>query len=324
VLKVRRIDHARRAVLTALTGSLLVACGATSATITPATRVSPTPMPTPTQVTAAPTPVPTSSVPITKLLTKCPARRAYSSLQRFSKVQSARDIDVAQDGSVWVSTGTRGVIAHLSSNGALLASYNEPTPAGLVTLPDGNLLFADQAADRILELNLSTLSVTTFLQLTPLAGQAGVNGLGVDITNALLLVPDSAQGQILSVPLIGGSPAPLATGIVHPVDAAVGPGSVIEVATSSTSGLLAVPSSGGAAKPYSGLPLPLSAVVVKGLLVYVTAPAAHRVYALNPATGHTAVLVTAIDNPQGLALLGDGQLLVSDASTGTLATFRTC
>jgi hypothetical protein len=195
---------------------------------------------------------------------------------------------------------------------------------GVVALSNGDVLFADQGGDRIDELNPSTLAVSTFLQLRPRAGQPNVEGLGVDPADGLLLVPDSAEGQLLSVPLAGGAAKVLATGIPQPVDAAIGPGKVIQVASSAITALLSVPAGGGAATPYKSLSLHLASVVVRGLLVYFTAPPSKRVYAFNPATGHSAVLVTAIGNPVGLALLSNGLLVVSDATSGTLATFRSC
>ncbi len=326
MLAARRIDGTLGAGLIALmSGALLCACGAASTTsITSLARVSPTAATTPTPAaTAVPTPSPTAAVPITKLLTKCPATRSYASLHLFAKVTGAGSIGVAPDGSVWVSTGARGVIAHLSSTGAAMASYNEPAPEGVVALADGSLLFADQADDRIDRLDPATLAVSTFLQLSPVAGVPALDGIGEDTANSLLIVADTEQGQVLSVPLAGGSPSTLATGVPHPIAAAIGPGGVIEVATGGTSGLLAVPASGGPAKPYQGLSQ-LSAVAVKGLLIYVTAPAKHEIIAFNPATGHTAALVTGIGRPQGLAILTDGRLVVSDAATGTLAALASC
>jgi hypothetical protein len=321
---VKLVCRPLRAGLTVLVGVALFACGGTAPAITPATRVSPTPAATPTP-SAVPTAAPTTStVPITKLLTQCPAPRPFSSLHRFASVTGAGFIDVAADASVWVSTGTRGVIEHLSSSGAAMASYNERSPAGVVALPSGDVLFADQGDDRIDELSPSTLAVSTFLQLRPRAGQPNVEGLGLDPADGLLLVPDSAEGQLLSVPLAGGSATVLATGIPQPVDAAIGPGKVIQVASSAITALLSVPAGGGRATPYTRLSLHLSSVVVRGLLVYFTAPPSKRVYAFNPATGNSVALVTAIGDPVGLALLSDGELVVSDATSGTLATFRSC
>lgn len=136
--------------------------------------------------------------------------------------------------------------------------------------------------------------------------------------------PNSAEGQLLSVPLSGGDATVLATGIPQPVAAAVGPGDAVQVASSSTSALFSVPAAGGAATKYKTLSFHLSSVVVRGLLIYFTTPPSKRVYAFNPATGNMAVLVTGIGNPLGLALLGNGELVVSDATSGTLATFHSC
>jgi len=56
----------------------------------------------------------------------------------------------------------------------------------------------------------------------------------------------------------------------------------------------------------------------------VTVPSKHQVIAFNPATGHTYGLITGVDHPQGIALSSDGQLLVADATTGTVAIAPTC
>jgi hypothetical protein len=328
VQHLNRAARPLRAGVVLLGVTVLVACGATAPSITPATRVSPTPATTPTPTPgpkALATPAATAgAVPVTKLLTKCPAPRSFASLQRFASVADAADIDVAPDGSVWVSTDTRNTITHLSASGAAMASFPVPFTTGVLALPSGMVLFGDYGDDRIDELNPTTGAVSTFLQLKPQPGQSNVTGLGLDSANGLVLVPDTAQGQLLTIPTSGGTAKVLATGIPQPVDAAVGPGAAIQVASSSITALLSVPNTGGAATPYKSLALHLSSVVVSGLLVYFTATPSKRVYAFNPATGNTAVLVTAIGNPLGLALLRNGQLVVSDAVTGTLATFHTC
>jgi outer membrane protein assembly factor BamB len=318
-----RTGGAARAAVAALAALLLFACGGSSP-ITAVTKVSPTPVTTPTpSPSGMPTPVPTPAVPITKLLTLCKPPRQFSTLPVFAKLNGAGKIFVAADGTVWVSSVSAGVIAHFSATGAPLASYNVHTPQGVVALPNGHVLFADQGDDRVVDLDPSTLAMTTFLQLTPNSGQPGVDGLGVDPANGLLLVPDTAQGQLVSVPLAGGASTVVSSGLSQPVAAAIGPGGVIEVAAAGSNGLSAVPASGGFAKPYKGLSQ-LSAMAVKFLLIYVTAPHAHQVIAFNPATGHTAVQINGIDSASGLALLASGRLIVSDAKSGTLATFASC
>ncbi len=296
---------------------MVCSCGAANVNVTAvATQISPTPAPTP-------TPSPTSSVPITQLLSVCPKTRSFSSLPVFAKLADASYLAVAADGSVWVSSESLGQVVHLSSTGAAMVTYNEHTPEGIVVLPNGHVLVAEQGPDLIIELDPSTLSVTTFLQLTPNPPQPQVSGIGLDAADHLVLVPDTAQSRVLTVPVAGGTPSVLISGIGIPTDAAVGPGNVIEVSQATGNGILSVPIGGGVAKKYPEV-AGLLGVAVKDLLLYVTMPSKHQVIALNPATGHTYALITGIDHPQGIALLSDGQLLIADATSGTLAIAPTC
>ncbi len=308
-----------RACVLAVAGALICSCGAASVNITAvATRTSPTAAPTPT-----PSPSPSSSVPVGQLLSRCPKPRSFSSLPVFAQVADASYLAVAADGSVWVSSESKGQVLHLSSTGAPMVTFNEATPEGVVALPNGNVLIAEQGPDLVVELDPATLSVTTFLQLTPNPPQPQVSGLGFDSPDQLVLVPDTAQSRLLTVPAAGGTPTVVISGIGIPTDAAIGPDGLIEVSQASGNGLLSVFPGGGIATKYpevSGL----LGVAVKDLLIYVTVPSKHQVIAFNPATGHTYGLITGVDHPQGIALSSDGQLLVADATTGTVAIAPTC
>jgi hypothetical protein len=306
-----------RACVLALAGAAVCSCGAANVTVTAvATQISPTPAPTP-------TPSPTSSVPISQLLSVCPKTRSFSSLPIFAQLADASYLAVAPDGSVWVTSESLGQVVHLSSTGAAMVTYNEQTPEGVVALPNGNVLVAEQGPDLVIELDPSTLSVTTFLQLTPNPPHPQVSGIGLDAADQLVLVPDTAQSRLLTAPLAGGTPSVVISGIGTPTDAAVGPGGVIEVSQATATGLLSVPLGGGIATKHpqvSGL----LGVAVKDLLIYVTMPSKHQVIAFNPATGHTYALITGVNHPQGIALLSDGQLLIADATSGKLAIAPTC
>jgi hypothetical protein len=297
----------------------LCACGSSGAPlITAATRVSPTPATTP--VPSAPqTP---SSVPVSRLLTSCPKTRPFSSLKVFAKVSEATDLAVGADGSVWVASSS-GLITHLAPIGAKLGSYAALTPRGIVPLSNGDILFADHDDDSIIKFDPVTLARTTFLQLAPKPGVPTIQGLEADVAAGLLLVPDTSAGQLLSVPLTGGQPTVLTTGLSLPVDAAVGPNGVIDVAGYGQTGLVAVPLSGGAATPYKNLTV-MAAVVTKGQLVYLDVPRHNEILAFNPATDHSAILVSGIPDPAGLAMLANGDLVVSDAISGKLAEFAGC
>jgi streptogramin lyase len=306
-----------RACVLALASIVVCSCGAAKVNVTAAaTQISPTPAPTP-------TPSPTSSVPISQLLTACPRTRTFSSLPVFAQVADASYLAIAADGSVWVSSESHGQVIHLSSTGAPMVTYSESTPTGIVVLPNGDVLVAEQGPDLIVELNPSTLSVTTFLQLTPDPPHPQVSGLGLDAAAQLVIVPDTAQSRVLTVPITGGTPSVLISGIGTPADAAMGPGGVVEVAQAAGSAILSVPPGGGTVTKYAKPP-GLLGLAVKDLLIYVTEPSSHSVIALNPATGHTYTLITGVGRPDGLALLSDGQLLVADSTSGTLAIAPTC
>jgi hypothetical protein len=315
----RRARAAARVCVVALAVAVVSACGAVDVKVTAvANQTSPTPAPTPTV-----SPSPTSSVPVSQLLSVCPKTRSFSSLPVFAQVTGAGYLAVASDGSVWVTNGSHGQVVHLSSTGAPMVTYNETTPEGVVPLPNGDVLIAEQNPDLVVELDPTTLSTTTFLQLTPNPPQPQVSGLGLDAADQLVVVPDTAQSRVLTVPVAGGTPSVLISGIGTPTDAAVGPNDAIEVSQATSNGLLSVPVGGGAVTKYpevSGL----LGVAVKDLLMYVTYPFGHKVVAFNPATGHTYALITGIDQPVGIALLSDGQLLIADASTGTLAIAPSC
>ena len=107
------------------------------------------------------------------------------------------------------------------------------------------MLVAEQGPDLIVELDPSTLSMTTFVQLTPNPPQPQISGIGLNAADQLVLIPDTAQSRVLTIPITGGAPSVLISGIGTPADAKVGPGGVIEVAQAAGSGILTVPAGGG-------------------------------------------------------------------------------
>jgi|HubBroStandDraft_4_1064222.scaffolds.fasta_scaffold13490_3 streptogramin lyase len=301
----------------AVTVAAATACGASTVNVTAvANQVSPTPAPTS-------TPSPTSSVPVNQLLSVCPKTRSFSSLPVFAQVPNASDLAVAGDGSVWVSSESAGQVLHLSSTGATMVTFNEPSPTGVAVLPSGNVLIAEQSQDLIIELDPSTLAVTSFLQLTPDPPHPQISGLGLDAADQLVLVPDTAQSRVLTVPFAGGAPTVLISGIGTPDDAAVGADGAIEVSQAAGSGIISVPLSGGGSRKFA-TPGGLLGLAVKDLLFYVTQPASHSVLAFNPATGHMYTLITGVNRPEGIAVTSDGQLLIADSTSGTVAIAPTC
>jgi glucose/arabinose dehydrogenase len=241
----------------------------------------------------------------------------------LARLASADDVAVAADGTVWIDDASRTLL-HVSNNGAVLQRISDPrVPEGIVALPDGSLLLAEQGPDRVEHLQPDTQALSVVLQLTPRAGQLGVDGIGFDMASNAVVVPDSPNGTLLEVALAGGPVTRLASGMGRPVGVAMaGDGSFL-VAAENGSGLLRIPARGGSAAPVPGVSQ-ADDVVVSGRVAYVTSLSAHQVIAVDLTTLRTRVLVTGDAQPQGLAKMPDGRLVLTDSATGAVVTLRGC
>lgn len=275
------------------------------------------------RTSASTPPAGTAPSPSGDPLAGCAATTAFSALSLIARVAGADDVAAAADGSLWVDDAERTIV-HVSRTGAVLQRLSDPrAPEGIVLLPDGSLLVAEQAPDRIVHLQPETQSSTVVLQLTPRAGQEGIDGIADDLAANTLLVPDSPNGVLLSTALDGSAPVQLAAGLGRPVGAAqAGDGSVV-VAAEDGSGLLRVPRGGGTATAVGGVPQ-ADDVVVAGQVAYVTSLSAHQLIAVDLASGRSRVLVSDDQDPQGLAQLPDGRLALTDSATGTVAAVPGC
>jgi len=197
------------------------------------------------------------------------------------------------------------------------------TPEGLVALADGHLLVADQATDRIVVMRPPSTTRVTFLQLTPRPGVEGVDGLGIDASRGLLLVPDSAQGRLLTVPLTGGAPTVVVSGLGRAVGAAVSPDGSYAVAVEASAGLVLVKPASGAAHVVADIGQ-TDDVIASGSLLYAAALDAHAILAIDPGTDHHRVLVKDVQIPQGLADDTANTLVVTDSASGAVSLAFTC
>ena len=272
---------------------------------------------------AAPTPSPTPSPPG---LSGCPAPQAEGALPVLARVPGAPD-DLAPtgDGGLWVSDETNGRITRLDARGAVTLRIVDPRgPEGIVPRPDGTLIVAEQIPDRVVLIRPPSASPTSVLvQLQPVSGRAGIDSVEVDDAGGRLLIPDSARGALRAAPEQGGTLTTLASGLGRPVDAVIGPDGTVYVAAENAPGLTRVPPSGGPAVAVGSL-VDLDDLLALGGLLYVTDMADGSVRAVDPSSGEDRVLVTGIAQPQGLTLLDDGRLAVSDSTRGLVATFASC
>lgn len=305
----------------ALTAAAAVALAACSA----APAAAPAPSARPPATSRAP--VPSTAAAATSAsgsLDHCPAPRLFAGAPVFAHPPlRSDDLTATTGGGLWVTDPDAGLLDLLDGGGRVVTRIVDPRgPEGVVALGDGRLVLAEQRPNRLVTLRPPEPSPAVLATLPPAGGRLGVDGIGFDAARGLVLVPDSAAGALRTVPAGGGPLVTLAQRLGRPVGAAPAADGSVYVVAESTPGLVRV-APGGAVTPVGGLS-DLDDVVVLGGLLYVTALGAHSVDAVDPATGAARTLVTGVGEPQGLAVLADGRLAVSDETTGVIAAVDPC
>jgi hypothetical protein len=293
--------------------STLAACSS-SATHTPAARTPSPHVPTPMAI-ATPTPA------VKSTLADCAApvnRSALHIVHRFSV--SPDDIAIDDSGRLWVSAREADQLIGMSPDGsAVTVTTVTGGPEG-VAVAGSALYVAQQNVNAIEQVTPLRRNVVTLPNHTT---NAGIDGISVGTTSQSLLVPDSPNGTLLEVSLVGPpSPRVLASHLGRPVAATTGPAGVIFVANESSPGLVVV-TAAGAVTAIGGF-TDLDEVVAYAGLLYVTELNRHDVVAVDPASGASRTLAVSLPAPQGLAVTADGTLEIVDGTTNTLYSLPAC
>lgn len=282
----------------------------------PATTAA-SPSPSTTSATA------TAAAPAT--LAGCPPATAAGALPVLHRAGAPDDLAGDGSGGLWISDTAAGTVTHLDAGGAVRASFGGfSSPEGMVVLPDGAVLVAEQGRDRIVELT-PTGQRSVFAALP--AHPSSVEGLdGIGFGGGRVLIPDSPHGSLLTAPQNDGARRStlVPSGLGRPVGAAEWTDGAVYVTAENAAprGLLRV-DAGGAVTTVGNL-RQLDDIIVAAGLLYVTDLADGTLLAASPASGESRVLVTGIGQPQGLAALPDGRLAIADSSTGRVIATHAC
>jgi sugar lactone lactonase YvrE len=232
------------------------------------------------------------------------------------------DLLALSDGTLWVSDPDHGTLRHLSGDGRILQTIDDPeAPEGMVMLPDGRMIVAEQRRNRLVALRPPDTTRTTVLTLEPAGARLGVDGIKYDPKGARILIPDSPHGKLLAWPVTGGAAKELARNLGRAVDAVVGPDGAIYVTAEAAAGLLRIRN--GRTEPITGI-VQADDVVSAGELLYVTLIGSGELIAVDPSSGSHRLLVDHIGAAQGLAVLRDGRLAIADSGNGTIAIVARC
>ena len=231
------------------------------------------------------------------------------------------DLVFDQQGRLLFSDEFNGTISRLNANGSVTVLLRDPAgPEGLVVLPDGTLIFAEQETNRIVSLapGAKTPTVLRVLPGTPSNASCkhGVDGIALDPTTNTLIIPDSPIGNVYRMSLDGKVFTLLASGIVRPVGAGVDTQGNIYIADECSNAVWRI-SPAGKTTRLGGFGMP-DDVVPDGngnLLVIDLQPSIHALIRLNLAS-------QGFIEPQGLVVDAHGNIFVSDDYSNLIMKFK--
>jgi len=229
------------------------------------------------------------------------------------------DLAFDQQGRLLFSDENNGTISRVNADGSVtLLLIDHAGPEGLVVLPEGTIIFAEQETNRIVSLAPGA-SAPTLLRVLPgtpsnTTCKHGVDGIALDPTTNTLIIPDSPIGNVYRMSLDGKTLTLLASGIVRPVGAGVDDQGNVYIADECGNALWRLTTTGKTTR-ISGFGMP-DDVVPDGygnVLVIDLQPSIHALIRLNLATGKRETLASqGFIEPQGLVVDAQGNSYVAD------------
>lgn len=242
--------------------------------------------------------------------------RAAQTLQVVAVVGGQPD-DIASDARgrlIWGDLAS-GTVRRLDGRRVSTLARNLSVPEGIVVLPSGTIIVAEQGRDRIVRLGPRG-AISTVFTLRPVPGQEGVDGMGRDPRTGNLLVPDSPNGTLLSTSPSGKRVRMLARGLGRPVDAAVESAGDVLVPDEHL-GTLVVVTPAGKVSYRGAFSTPDDVALARNGRIWVTSLGDGGLWMLDPGAAPRRVLV-GLANPQGLTLDRCGDPIVVEQNTARI------
>lgn len=256
----------------------------------------------------------TALAPSSALQARAPALAGAPSLQIVAAVGGQPDdATVTARGDLIWGDLARGTLRRLSGGRITTLAHGLSVPEGVVALPDGAVVIAEQGRDRVLRIDRNGKQ-TVLLALRPVAGQVGVDGIGWDAGAGRVLIPDSPRGIVLSVRPDGQGVRIIAQGLGRPVDAVPDSHGDILVPDEHL-GTLIVITPRGTITRRGVLSTPDDVAVDRAGRVWITTLGDSGVWTIDPGATTPRRVLSGLANPQGLTLDRCGDPLVVDQNT---------
>ena len=225
------------------------------------------------------------------------------------------DIAVDNHGRLLWGDLASGTIDRLQGGHVVAVARGLSVPEGIVVLPNGSIVVAEQGRDRVIRLDAGG-RISVIHALVPVPGQEGVDGIGRDARTGDLLVPDSPRGTILRMNARGERVRVVARGLGRPVAATVDAHGSILAPDEHLGTLVGVAVNGNVS--YRGsFATPDDVSVATSGRVWVTTLGDNGLWELDPGSAPKLVL-SGLANPQGLMLDRCGDPVVVEQNTGRI------
>ncbi len=276
-----------------------------------------------------PTAIPTATIKPVPTNTPDVAPQHYTAQVIVQGIGRPDDLIFDQQGRLLFSDETNDTISRVNADGSVTQILKDSNgPEGLISLPNGTLIFSEQESNRIVSLvaGSKTPTVLRVLPGTPSTATCkhGVDGIALDPTTNTIIVPDSPTGDVYRMSLDGKTFTLLASGIVRPVGAGVDSKGNVFIADECGNAVWRITPDGQKTR-IGGFGMP-DDVVPDGygnLLIIDLAPSIHALIRLNLTSGKRETLASqGYIEPQGLLIDAHGDIFVSDDYANIIMEYK--
>jgi streptogramin lyase len=225
------------------------------------------------------------------------------------------DLVLGPDGIIYLSDVVDGTVRQYRPDGSLkvfLSGLDEPE--GMVVLPDGSLLIAEQGKNRIVRVDPVTKQRSTFLNLRNKSDHIGIDGIALAMERdspARLIIPDSPNGTILQASLDGQTVSQIAQSFNRPTGVWVEPdGSLLIVDENSETLSRLHPDR--KVEVLANYATPDDVVEDPSGNIFVCSIGDGSIHLIRSASDKDEILMGGLSSPQGVILDNDGNLVVTD------------
>jgi sugar lactone lactonase YvrE len=231
------------------------------------------------------------------------------------------DLAWGPHGSIYFSDFGNGAVNLLDTHGRRTIVYDGLRgPEGIVVLPDGSLIVAEQVPNRLLRIDPRRHTAHVVAMIPNPSARDGIDGIARDPRSGTLIVPDSPSGRVLRVDLAGHVRV-LATGLGRPVGAYIRPDGRIVVVDETLNGAFLLGPHGTIQRLGGYLSVPDDVIGDGHGGLYISCLGDDTIRHLDP-NGLATLVAGGLPDPQGLLRRADGTLIVAEESANLMMTVR--